>query len=1695
MEKDAQGILNRVAVPSRRAALAVFALVVMVVFSNVCVEPALAAAPADQLHVAALQTNGTVNRTVPKVTPPATELTFPATPADADFLRTGLFSEPLAPVAGTTVEENRDLAHALLAYRDATRKAGANDAVGPILAFLAAHPNSAWKPVLQLDLGIIYRQTGHFSKALEIWQTGWDETKSLTDPRGQTLANALVARLSQLDAYLGRKEVLQPLLDSVKPRTVGGTSEQLITDSNTGLFDMLHHPEDSFRCGPLALERIANFSSARPSPATLKVLDEAHSTDHGLALTMVEEIAAKAGMQYQMAFRSPGAAVLIPAVAHWKVGHYAAIVDKVAGRFVVEDSTFGEDIRVSPSTLDEEASGYFLVRAGALPKGWRSVPKDEGDKVWGRGNTGQNHDNGATGNQCPAGGGCTSPAVEPEVVGLQLNDQPIGYTPPIGPAVRFALVYSHRDAEQPTTGFPYTNFGPKWTLNWLSYITVGSSSSVVYRPGGGTEPYMVPAGSSSSAAGPYSSALMDPSRSSSGVTTGYTITNPDGSFTQYNQPNASGTQYFMTAVGDAAGNKVTLTYDSQMRIVAITDAIGQVSTLTYGLASNPTAVTRITDPFGRSATFTYTADGHLGSITDTLGITSSYTYGQALASGTDPDFVNTLTTPYGTTTFTFGDVNTNANLGDTRFLKTVDPLGRTSYVEFNQGVDAGDTSNGSLKNASLMPSPTGMMTCNEYLNFRNTFIFDANQYALATQGGGLNYSLAHVIHWLHTNDGQAASRFMESEKQPLENRVWYNYPSQPNCIYAPVSDSNTVSPGGSIQPTYIARVLDNGTTQVQTFTYNSQGNVQVATDPVGRQVTFTYAANGIDRLTTTNTTFATPQLLETRTYNSQHLPLTIIGVNGKTARYQYNAAGQMTRYTDQLAHATALNYDASGHLKTIQGPLTGAQYSLSYDQVSRVAAVTDAVGATLHFSYDNADRRTGVTYPDGTNTQYGYNLLDLASFTDRLGQATAYTYDADRELVKTTDALGNTLQQGFNPVGMLTSITDAKNHTTTFVLDAESRLVTKQYPDGTSQRVLYEGSISLPALITDALNQITTFTYNSDNTVATIGYNSNQPTASVSFSYDAAYLRLLSMSDGNGTTTYSYYPVSSGSVLGANRLRSVTSPIAGASGIDTISYSYDALDRVVGSTIDGVAQSVNLDALGRITSYSNALDTFTYTYADATQRVTGVNSNLGPVSVLSYFGPQGDELLQQLSVTTQSGSALAQLGYTRNANDNLTSSSESSPAVQAASNAYTYDATNRLKAVLVDGASTPTFAYGYDAAANLTSITANGTQESISYTATNAISSGTYDANGSPTALGGNTYTWDGANRIVSVSGTANNTSNFTYDGLGRLVRVVDMDNGSVVADHSYLWCGVVRCLAHDNTQSGSPVSAQYFPQGVIANGTPYYYVRDNLSSVRQLITTSGSVAAQYDYDPYGNPTTVSGTLVSDIGYAGYFYHPASRLNFALFRAYDPTHGRWLNRDPMGEGGGIDLYAYVGGNPINSIDALGLCPAEKPNPWLCGAAKAVAGAAGGAAMTAAFAFLTGNFAALTPAALAAGAAVGAVANVMGPGVVTGWTGGIVSTLAHVTEGFSPVGLAATLGDAVGASASPGTAVAQGAIGYGLYGGVAGAYGWEEAGAAIAENGAAVGAGIGFVQGGIAAGIGVLVTESLNKALVPEGCGE
>jgi RHS repeat-associated protein len=164
---------------------------------------------------------------------------------------------------------------------------------------------------------------------------------------------------------------------------------------------------------------------------------------------------------------------------------------------------------------------------------------------------------------------------------------------------------------------------------------------------------------------------------------------------------------------------------------------------------------------------------------------------------------------------------------------------------------------------------------------------------------------------------------------------------------------------------------------------------------------------------------------------------------------------------------------------------------------------------------------------------------------------------------------------------------------------------------------------------------------------------------------------------------------------------------------------------------------------------------------------------------------------------------------------------------------------------------------------------------------------------------------------------------------MGRRVCIRELDpdsnqNLQVTSDKKYLWDGVE--IAQERTADGGTVLRQFFKQGFVdTDGTVLFYTKDHLGSVRELTDGTQAVQARYDYDPYGRMVQVSGSRISPVGYAGLVWHAQSGLDFAVHRAYDPNLGRWINRDPIGEYGGINLYAYVAGNVINANDLLGYC--------------------------------------------------------------------------------------------------------------------------------------------------------------------------
>jgi RHS repeat-associated protein len=164
---------------------------------------------------------------------------------------------------------------------------------------------------------------------------------------------------------------------------------------------------------------------------------------------------------------------------------------------------------------------------------------------------------------------------------------------------------------------------------------------------------------------------------------------------------------------------------------------------------------------------------------------------------------------------------------------------------------------------------------------------------------------------------------------------------------------------------------------------------------------------------------------------------------------------------------------------------------------------------------------------------------------------------------------------------------------------------------------------------------------------------------------------------------------------------------------------------------------------------------------------------------------------------------------------------------------------------------------------------------------------------------------------------------------LSRRVQIVERDstsNHNIITTKNYVWIGSE--IAEERASNGTTVTKRFFPQGeqqlISGTLTPFYYFRDHLGSVRELMSSTGTIAARYGYDPYGRTTLVSGTNLATFQYTGDYVHQPSGLNLTLFRAYDPNTGRWLNRDPIAENGGLNLYGYCADDPTDFTDPLGL---------------------------------------------------------------------------------------------------------------------------------------------------------------------------
>jgi RHS repeat-associated protein len=229
-----------------------------------------------------------------------------------------------------------------------------------------------------------------------------------------------------------------------------------------------------------------------------------------------------------------------------------------------------------------------------------------------------------------------------------------------------------------------------------------------------------------------------------------------------------------------------------------------------------------------------------------------------------------------------------------------------------------------------------------------------------------------------------------------------------------------------------------------------------------------------------------------------------------------------------------------------------------------------------------------------------------------------------------------------------------------------------------------------------------------------------------------------------------------------------------------------------------------------------------------------------------------------------------------------------------------------------------------------------------------ATNSFAHDLNGNLTNWNGRSFEYDDENQLTRITEAGSWKTELAYDGKMRLR--VRKEYGWISS--TWVQTNEVR-FVYDGMLCVQERDGQNFPVqthtrgldlsgsregaggigGLLAstesgllNPVSYFFHADGNGNVTALVNALGVVVGRYSYDPYGNTLSLSGTraLVNRFRFSSKEHHAQSGLYYYGYRFYVPELQRWVNRDPIGEQGGINLYFYVGNTPIQFVDPDGL---------------------------------------------------------------------------------------------------------------------------------------------------------------------------
>ena len=347
----------------------------------------------------------------------------------------------------------------------------------------------------------------------------------------------------------------------------------------------------------------------------------------------------------------------------------------------------------------------------------------------------------------------------------------------------------------------------------------------------------------------------------------------------------------------------------------------------------------------------------------------------------------------------------------------------------------------------------------------------------------------------------------------------------------------------------------------------------------------------------------------------------------------------MISQTDALSHTTEWTRDVFGNALTQTAPDGGVTTNV-YDSLGRITQQTDPSNKVKSFTYDNNGNLLTITDAAGTTTN-AYNGENVLTQTTSPNNAvTQYAYNAAGSQTSTTDALTHATGYGYDQYQNMTSRQDALTHSTQYAYDQLNRKTSSTTTLGKTTQWGYDANGNITSR-TDASNRVTNYQYDNLNRLTLVTY---PDTTTVSYTYDDRG-NTLTMTSLAGTTTYGYDNF--------DRMMSATDPHS-----QTVNYQYDADDNMTQITYPGgnlvkYAYDSN-NRLQTVTDWNNQNTTYHYNANGTLASKTMPN---GIVASYSY------DNANRLSGVTNSKNQqiITQYGYVRDANGNITSSTEAGP--------------------------------------------------------------------------------------------------------------------------------------------------------------------------------------------------------------------------------------------------------------------------------------------------------------------------------------------------------------------------------------------------------------------------------------------------